>query len=163
MAKASILDSLDIITYSVHQKEIGLPAHVRECVAAEYGALPEPEKDTRKFRGGTNTRTVTFGEVHTRGWKCDRSPALQLLAVCVQLDAVAQSPANRGLIVRISADDLPCTAEKGNDSYVTIADWMSSRESVAQRKHDALKAVKERDEEDMTRRVPIPPNTSAKA
>lgn len=138
--KTNILESLEVITYTPHQREIGLPAHVRECVAAEYGALT-PVDQNAKFRATSNSKTVNFGQVETTKWKSDLSPALQLLAICTQLSAIATAPHNKGLILRVSSQDLPYTKPKGaGEEWVTVSEWMQSRESVAQRKHDAALA-----------------------
>lgn len=139
--KTNILESLDVITYTPHQREIGLPAHVRECIAAEYGALT-PADQSAKFKASANSKTVSFGQVETTKWKTELSPALQLLAICTQLSAIATAPHNLGLVLRVNTTDLPNHKPKGaSDEWVTVVDWMASRENVAQRKYDAAKNV----------------------
>ncbi len=105
MAKRLPVESLDIIIWNQSDKDLGLPSHIRECCAAEYGDLPIEESN--KLKASVSGASVKFGDVRTIKVQSKFTPAMSLLGLCVGLDAIAQKPCFDGLIIRLHADELP--------------------------------------------------------
>lgn len=103
------VESLALVVWNDEDKALGLPSHVRECVAAEYGRLSASE--STKLKSSFTGATVKFGETQTRKAETALTPALHLLALVVHFDAVASKTVNLGMVVRIKADELPTTVQ----------------------------------------------------
>ena len=121
MAKDSkaITESLKCVDFGSAE----LAALVLNDCSAQYGALDMNKK--LSFSASVNKKSVSFGEKESGRVKSGMTPALHLLAVCVQLDAILHTPCNEGMVIpRIPIDDMP----------TTVCKWISERREFLRKK-----------------------------
>ena len=90
---------------------------VNDC-SAQYGALPEERK--LSFGASYNAKTVSFKSVDSgKTGKQAATPALALLALCIELDSIQCMTVNKGMhLPRLAVDNLP--------TYIQL--WIGQRE-----------------------------------
>ena len=121
MAKDSklIVASLELVNFGSAE----LKALVVNDCAAQYGSLDLNKRLT--FSASVNKKSVSFGEKESGRVKSSLTPALHLLAVCVQLDSILDTPCNEGMsLPRIPVDDMP----------TSVCKWVSERREFLRKK-----------------------------
>lgn len=112
---------------------MGLPQHLTECIAAEYGSLPYEDKgDVLKasHTGSTVSISVTHRAV-SKGNKL--TPGLHLLSLCHSLCAIASASKNLGMVIELDVDNVP----------TGIKPWLNERrERCAKMSTEKLEAEK---------------------
>lgn len=109
MAKDSkeITRSLSMVNFG----DAGLRQLVINDCSAQYGALDLNKR--LSFSASVNKKSVSFGEKESGRAKTGLTPALHLLAICVQLDSILLTPCNEGMTFpQIPVDDMPTSVVK---------------------------------------------------
>jgi hypothetical protein len=118
MAKDSkeITQSLSLVDFGSGSEGEALRKLVVNDCSAQYGDLKIEKRLT--FSSSVNKKSVSFGEKESGRVKTSLTPALHLLAICVQIDALLLTPCNEGMrIPQIPVDDMP----------TTVCKWISER------------------------------------
>ena len=114
---AVIVKSLGILSYSKTDLDMGLPQHLTECIAAEYGSLPYEDKGD-VLRASHSGSKVTFGVTHRAISKGNKlTPGLHLLSLCHGLCAIASATKNLGMVIELDVDNVP----------TNIKTWLAER------------------------------------
>jgi hypothetical protein len=127
--KKSVLfaKSLDSVDFGA---EVELRQDILEIIMAQHGALPENQKDT--LAASVNSKSVSFGVVSKiSSTRNHVTPALHLLALCINLDSIACTPCNQGLVFpKIPVENLPSS----------IVKWVDGRRNLLAKKKLAANA-----------------------